>query len=203
MRVYVETNFVLELVFSQEQVQSCESLLTLAERRAIEPTIPAFSVMEPYQRIVRRKRDRDELQSRLEKERAEVARVSAYRDPAGQLEQLSSFLIASSDRDRARMSEIRDRVLASSRVTPLDAAVLQGASVLAERFGLSPEDAVVLESVRIDLAGSITSNAVFLTKNSKDFRDPEISEFLGCRVLFDFDNALAAIQNDIEPRQPR
>ncbi|MBE0610924.1 MAG: hypothetical protein IH609_16205 [Dehalococcoidia bacterium] len=203
MRVYVESNFVLELVFSQEQVQSCESLLTLAERSEIELTIPAFSVMEPYQRIVRRKRDRDELQSKLEKERAEVARVSAYRDPAGQLEQIASFLIASSDRDRARMSEIRERILASSRVTPLDALVLQGASILAERFGLSPEDAVVLESVRTDLVRSVTADAVFLTKNSKDFRDPEISEFLGCRVFFDFDGGLAAIQSSVRPRPLR
>ncbi|MGE0598126.1 MAG: hypothetical protein AB7J35_13335 [Dehalococcoidia bacterium] len=196
MRVYVESNFILELVFGQEQVQSCESLLVLAESHAIELTIPAFSVMEPYQRIVRRKRDRDELQSKLEKERAEVARVSAYRDPAEQLKQISSFLIASSDRDRSRMSEIRERILASSRLTSLDAAVLQGASLLTERFGLAPEDAVVLESVRTDLASSAASDAMFLTKNSKDFRDPEISDFLGCRVFFDFADALAAIQSD-------
>lgn len=199
MRVYVESNFVLELVFGQEQVQSCESLLTLAERSEIELTIPAFSLMEPYQRIVRRKRDRDELQSKLAKERAEVARVSAYRDPAGQLEQIASFLIASSDRDRSRMSEIRERLLTSARVMPLDAPVLQGATLLTERFGLSPEDAVVLQSVHTDLGGSATSGAVFLNKNSKDFRDPEISEFLGCRVLFDFNDALATIRSSIGP----
>lgn len=199
MRVYVESNFVLELVFGQEQVQSCESLLTLAEGGRIELTIPAFCVMEPYQRITRRKRDRDELQSKLERERAEVARVSAYSAPAGQLQQIASFLIASSDRDGARMSKIRDRLLTSARVMPLDAAVLQGANLLTERFGLSPEDAVVLQSVHTDLAGSTTVEAMFLNRNSKDFRDPEISDFLGCRVLFDFNDGLATIRSHIGP----
>jgi hypothetical protein len=29
--VYVETNFILEMAFSQEQVDSCESILSLCE----------------------------------------------------------------------------------------------------------------------------------------------------------------------------
>ena len=63
MRVYVETNFVLELVLGQEQAQACHEILALAESGLIDLVVPAFSILEPYQRLMRRKRDRDELQS--------------------------------------------------------------------------------------------------------------------------------------------
>lgn len=48
MRVYVETNFVLELALRQEQNESCEALLRLAEASRIGLVVPAFSLLEPY-----------------------------------------------------------------------------------------------------------------------------------------------------------
>lgn len=194
MRVYVESNYVLELVFGQEQWQSCESILDMAEAGSIELAIPALSLIEPYQRIVRRQRDREQLRRSLDQERAEVARVSAYQDPADQLQSLATFLLSSSQRDQARMLAVRGRILAACQVTPLDAPVLVDATNLAERFGLSPEDAAVLASVRADMAVAGTLEALFLTRNSKDFKDPDIQAFIGCRILFDFDDGLSLIR---------
>ena len=53
MRVYVESNFVLELVLEQEQHQACEEILTLAASRTIELALPAFALIEPYESMVR------------------------------------------------------------------------------------------------------------------------------------------------------
>lgn len=39
MIVYVETNFILEIVFEQEQVEATEKLLMLAEQGDIDITI--------------------------------------------------------------------------------------------------------------------------------------------------------------------
>ncbi len=49
MIVYVESNFVLELAFLQEEHERCLALLSLAESRDIHLVLPAFSIGEPYE----------------------------------------------------------------------------------------------------------------------------------------------------------
>ncbi len=58
MIVYVESNFVLELAFLQEEHESCDELITLAESHSIKLVVPAFSIVEPYDVLVRRSRQR-------------------------------------------------------------------------------------------------------------------------------------------------
>ncbi len=65
MIVYVESNFVLELAFLQEEYESCLELLHLAESEAIHLVLPAFSVGEPYEVWVRRSKQRRELRDQL------------------------------------------------------------------------------------------------------------------------------------------
>jgi len=69
MRLYVETNFVLELAFLREEHDACEELLALSEEGKIELFLPVFSVGETYEAWARRSRQRAELHSRL---RAEI-----------------------------------------------------------------------------------------------------------------------------------
>ncbi len=67
VNVYVESKFVLELVFVQEQAASCAEIVRLAEARELTLVIPAYSLLEPYETLVRRHRDRDMLAKGLEK----------------------------------------------------------------------------------------------------------------------------------------
>ena len=46
MNIYVETNFVLEITFEQEQCASCEQILQLCEAGQAKLTIPAYHVAE-------------------------------------------------------------------------------------------------------------------------------------------------------------
>jgi hypothetical protein len=69
VRLYVETNFVLEMVLGQEQVGACERILSAMEIGAVELVLPAFSVMEPYRRLAARAHDRKNLTAGLGKER--------------------------------------------------------------------------------------------------------------------------------------
>lgn len=48
MNVYIESNFVLELAFLQEQSSSCEEILRLAEGAHIRLVVPAYALIEPY-----------------------------------------------------------------------------------------------------------------------------------------------------------
>lgn len=63
MNVYIESNFVLELAFLQEQSSSCEEILRLAEGEHIELVVPAYALIEPYETLVRRRRGREYILS--------------------------------------------------------------------------------------------------------------------------------------------
>lgn len=53
MIVFVETNFLLELVYQQEEHESCEAILALAEAGRIDLVLPAFSVAEARSTLLR------------------------------------------------------------------------------------------------------------------------------------------------------
>jgi hypothetical protein len=79
VRVYVESNFVLEIVLEQEQHQACEAILTLAESRAIELALPAFALVEPYESMVRDERDGRLLAQRLRASATQLQRTASIR----------------------------------------------------------------------------------------------------------------------------
>lgn len=59
MILYVETNFVLELAYGQEEHESCRSLVDLAARGdALELALPGSCVVEAHGRQIRRQRER-------------------------------------------------------------------------------------------------------------------------------------------------
>ncbi len=68
MNIYVETNFVLELTFEQEQYLSCEQILQLCEAGKAKLVIPAYSLAEPHEKLSRQARNRRELQQSLDTE---------------------------------------------------------------------------------------------------------------------------------------
>jgi hypothetical protein len=51
MNIYVETNFVLELAFVQEQVESCGAILGLCEAGRATLVLPAFCIAESYEAL--------------------------------------------------------------------------------------------------------------------------------------------------------
>ena len=82
MRVYVETNFLLELVLEQEECAACEALITLAEEKKVELVVPAFSFVEPYGTLQRRASSREQLSQQLVKELRELGRTVTFSQDA-------------------------------------------------------------------------------------------------------------------------
>jgi predicted nucleic acid-binding protein len=66
--VLAESNFVLELALRQEQFEHAERILRLAEAKHLQLVIPACSLIEPYQTLIRRRRERKEFSRRLQEE---------------------------------------------------------------------------------------------------------------------------------------
>ena len=53
MDIYVESNFVLELALLQEHHESCEKIIQLCEASKVKLILPAYTLVEPYETIMR------------------------------------------------------------------------------------------------------------------------------------------------------
>lgn len=68
MNVYVESNFVLELGLLQHECRSCEEILRLCEEGLIRLTLPSYSLIEPYETIARKQKQRLRIKRDLDTE---------------------------------------------------------------------------------------------------------------------------------------
>jgi len=188
MIVLVETNFVFELAFSRDKFASCVELVSMAERKEIDLLLPAYSLVEPYETMIRRQKTRVRAHDTIRKEIAEIGRSEQFKKPAGQLGQLTGLLIQAGEVEQEELGKVIAKLLDVATLIDLNSAVLRQAAVYRDELGLSPQDSVVFASVMSALA-SRGGPACFITKNSKDFATPDIAEALepyDCKLLSDF-----------------
>ena len=103
MIVYVESNFVLELAFLQEEHHSASMILEHAVSRRIHLRMLAYCGGEPYERMVRRAKDRKTLQDRLAQEIRELSRSQPYVDIGDLSRALTVILAKSADEEKDRL----------------------------------------------------------------------------------------------------
>jgi predicted nucleic acid-binding protein len=194
----VESNFVLELAFLQEEYESCNHLIILAESHKIKLVVPAFSIAEPYDVLVRRSRQRTELNRRLADEMHELSRSRPYTEIVEQSREFTRILIQSGEEEKRRLDDALGRILEYAEVIPIGADTLKAAIQFQERLSLSPQDSVVYASVVNHLSSAPADLKCFLNKNSKDFVNPDIKEQLArynCRLITKFADGLSYIQH--------
>lgn len=201
MIVYVESNFVLELAFLQEEREQAGEVARLAESSEIQLVIPAFSGGEPYERMVRRSRDRKALHDRLASEIRELSRSSPYTNIDDTARELTAILSESASDEKARLDAALLRLTNISTMIPLDNDVLRVSIAYQGQFALWAQDAIVFASVISHLqAVDPAQEKLFVTKNRNDFLNPDISDLLSsqrCKLLFRFTDALGYIQSVI------
>ena len=78
MIVYVETNFILELAFQQEQRDACEEILHLSETGSVKLVIPAYCLAEPHEKLTRQEIERRRLQELLDRELQQLLRTADH-----------------------------------------------------------------------------------------------------------------------------
>lgn len=187
--VYVESNFVLEFALSQEQHESCERIIELAEAKKINLIVPAYSLVEPNETLVRRAKKRIEVSLALDAEVKQLSRSKPYTDEIDAMEQVSGLLVRSSAEEKERFRTTVERLLNIAQIIPLDTQILSSANKHQLDHDLSPQDAIVYASVLTYLSTSAANDRCFLNRNSKDFDDPNIEETLssyGCKMFFSF-----------------
>jgi predicted nucleic acid-binding protein len=190
VNIYVESNFVLELALLQEQHVSCEDILRLCEASNAQLIIPAYSLVEPYETLIRRHRQRKQMKADLDIELQQLGRTATYAHRLDGFQNLTALLINSADEEAKRLEETRSLLSRTAEIIPLDRAILEAATRYQVAHDLSPQDALVYAAVLSQLTQSGAPQNCFLTKNSKDFDDPDLVEELNtynCRLLPRFD----------------
>lgn len=202
MNIYVETNFVLELVFQQEQCESCEQILQLCEAGLAQLVIPAYSLAEPHEKLTRQAKSRKDLQQVLDAELRQLARTASYTTRINSIQDIAGLLVQSNEEERQRFVQYREQLLKNAEVIVLTADILTEAATYEAPYDLSPQDALVYSSVITHLGQHQPHIACFLNRNSKDFDSPDIVDELNrfnCRMIPRFDHGYAFIQSQLPP----
>jgi predicted nucleic acid-binding protein len=195
--VYVETNFLLELAYLQERSGSCEGILDLARRRAIALAIPAVSAAEARATWHRRATERREFHFALQKQIREISRSQPFHGLIEQSRDVVAALVAGGEESRERLESAIQTFASEATVIPLTDTVVGIARRHELAYSLTPQDALVLASVRSH-AEQHTGPKCFVSQDAKGFAHPTVYDELSavdCKVLVNFADALAYITN--------
>jgi len=193
--IYVESNFVLEVAFAQEESQACEETLDLAGAGRVDIVLPAFSISEPYDTLRRREARRSKLHDDVARELGELRRTASYAEQVERLLGPLGLLVESSDDETSRLDDALQRLVDIAELVAVDAGILVRAIDLREERGLSPQDAIVYSSVLRNLeTRDVGEEKRFLNRNTRDFLTPDIQadlEPFSCRIVPSFNDGLA------------
>ncbi len=201
MDVYVESNFVLELALLQEQHESCQELLDLAQTKQIGLIVPAFSLAEPYETLIRNNKKRHNLAQNLRNEFSQLSRSLAYQEQIRTFEDINAFLVRSQEEEKQRLQVAIEKILEVCKIIPLTAEILTEAIKYQSEYNLEPQDSIVYASILDHISNSDERQRCFLNRNSKDFDDPDIKESLNsydCLMLFRFDNGIGYVKSQLK-----
>jgi predicted nucleic acid-binding protein len=194
MRVYAESNFVLEIALDQEEVGESRGLIEGATAKHISLVIPAISVFEPYYKIAGNGKRRRDLAQQVETQAREFGRTKGFEESSRNLRDLIRVFAESENAEQAGLSSALETVLKTCEVIPLTSDVVARAlTEVRPRLGLDLPDALVYASVLEHLKTASADKSCFITKNAKDFGDPDIENELaglGCKLLFKFGDGL-------------
>lgn len=153
---------------------------------------------EPYDSWVRRAKQRNQLHERLSQEIRELSRSKPYTESRKEFEDITKTLIRSGEEEKQRLDSAISRILETATVIPIERDTIRTAIKLQETRNLSPQDSIVYASILSHLSKAADEPKCLITKNSKDFTNPDIEKDLenyGCKLLTKFEDGLGYIRS--------
>jgi predicted nucleic acid-binding protein len=197
--VYVETNFLLELAYLQEQLGSCEGILRLAREKSITLVLPAFCVAEARATWRRRVSERQEFHSKFRVHLRDITRSEPYRALKAQFQEILDALVSGGEDVRQRLEVAVTVAADAGELISMTSHTIDLAHAIELLYSLSPQDALVLASVQSH-AEQHAGPKCFVTRDVRDFSSPVVYGDLaveGCKVIFNFDDAVAYIKDSL------
>lgn len=201
MNVYIETNFLLEIAFAQEQDLSCRQIVELGQQTKIKLILPSFSIAESIEKLIRSQSARNRIQREIKDELDQLARSSFYQADTQAARVVIDLLVRSSEEDLSRFDVTVAELLNMVELVPIDAQLVASAKNLRSAHKLAMQDAIVYASVLNHLTELSHVASCFLNRD-KHFTNPDIIENLerrNCKTLFSFARGLDYIRYKILP----
>ena len=185
VRIYAETNFLLEIALRQPEAVACAKILRFARAGAVELCVPALCVAEASEHLVARYRGRRSLQSRIEEAVDQIARSSDRRNDRIKMDSvdLVSRFVNLVEREEAQFDRSRRRLLELGAVLPVTASAVGRAAKLelaledsGRKDGFGRFDAAILGTVLADLAERPAPGACFVTTDAALRKHPVAAE---------------------------
>lgn len=197
MMVYIESNFVLEIALEQEQSSAASSILFLAESCQIELAYPSFILSEPFESVVRARRERHTLQKSLVNVLNNLKRSEPHKQIMLNLEPAMSALEGAHVRQIELLHGTFAQLMDVGRCIYIDGSHFREALGYQYSMGLSPQDSIIYSAIVADLKKLPNEDAkCFLSRDRKAFgpiNDSSIKIELGkynCRYIGSFTQGL-------------
>lgn len=180
MNIYVETNFVLELVYRQEQHTSCEAILALVESGKANLVIPAISLFEVLATLEKRHKDRVHLYKNpnavlqpLMQELTQLDRSATYAGIVKAFKDLLKAFVQSIEDEKASLEKHLPRLQQIANIVPLTSQILANTLHYKVEYGLEPADAAVYATILSHLASQADVESCYLSRD-RHFDYPDI-----------------------------
>lgn len=204
MNVYVESNFVLELALQQQHSASCEVMLQRCQEGCCRILVPAYCLAEPYETLMRRRKERTRMKVELDAQLGQIARTATNAPQLSGFRTVTDLLIRSTEQESRGLDGVSDRLQRVAEVIPLDASILRDSIRCRRAHRLSPQDAIVYASVLAHLASGSERKSYFVSRD-RHFADPDVVEELGsfnCELVRSFDHGRQVIDRSDAERVP-
>lgn len=166
-------------------------LLEAAQNNVFEIAIPAFALAEPFSTVTRSVRDRRQMMSQLTRQIQQLSRSMSNKHEVSMMQSIPELVATIDEREIDGLIGTVDRILRVARQIELSSSAFHASAMYRHRFGLEPQDSIILATVLTDLESLGKSGPhVFANRNRKDFNHPAIIgelQALGCDAVWTFD----------------
>jgi predicted nucleic acid-binding protein len=204
MIVYIESNFVLEMALEQEQSSAARSILSLAESHQIELAYPSFVLSEPFESVVRARRERNILQRSLVRALNDLKRSEPHKRIMLDLESAINVLGDAHVRQIDLLYTTFGQLVSVGRCIDINEANFRDALVYRNSLDLSPQDSIIYSAMVADLKKQPEQKIkCFLSRDRKafgndDYRSIKVElEKHNCRYIGSFMQGLSFIQQKL------
>lgn len=199
MDVFLESNFLLQLTFRQENYSFCEQILRGAGPESYTLHVPQYALTEVFQKLRPLRNKREEYQKYL------VAQVAEYlREEDSDASTMDDFTrtlnTLLSARTKAQTERLYTVAAEMAQFAPgpsLTAAIIQDAFRQEQTHRLSPQDALVYASVLAGLRELPPGLPKLFVTTDEDFNTPPIRQELQthqCDLLTNFQAAAGRLR---------
>ena len=203
MRVYVESNAVLEIAFQQPEMEYVEDVIALAAQGRIDLSYPAIALYEPLSTVVYRKNERARIFEPIKRQSTEFARSRHLRLVATAINVIARSFRQADRSEQTPLPATLALLVQYGRVIHLDSEILADAVSATDTYAFGLKDAIVYSSLLADLMRDPgDGDHVFTSRDTNAFGSVDVRRELsaaGCRYIARFRDGRDYIRSTLTP----